>query len=151
MKMHQRNAGAAETALLIHPMLSSAEGIALCVTDRWGGEVHCLIPDLSGHGEAAGPAMAGRFIAMDETSIRGIIHDCAYVRLPELSPEMQRCCVFAYGEKDSDLGQCRKLLAAKYPGAALRVWPGYGHCGRMTADSQQYAAMLRAYMEKGTL
>ena len=31
----------------------------------------------------------------------------------------------------------------KYPAAALKVWPGYAHCGRMTADSKNYTAMLR--------
>ena len=26
------------------------------------------------------------------------------------------------------------------------VWPGYAHCGRMTADSENYAAMLKQYL-----
>lgn len=216
MKMYERNPGQGRTALLIHPMLSSAEGIELCVTNFWGEGVHCFVPDLSGHGEdaaatyhsaaeeakaihdvlveqgcthldlgfgaslggvvlfemlkfpdltfdhvffegvsfyekapliefvltrvflskhrkavkdpelsrrkmselygeTAGPAMAKRFIAMNEESIRHIIHDCGYVQLPELSPEMQKRCVFAYGEKDSDLKQCRKLLPKNIP------------------------------------
>lgn len=248
MKMYERNPGQGRTALLIHPMLSSAEGIELCVTNFWGEGVHCFVPDLSGHGEdaaatyhsaaeeakaihdvlveqgcthldlgfgaslggvvlfemlkfpdltfdhvffegvsfyekapliefvltrvflskrrkavkdpelsrrkmselygeTAGPAMAKRFIAMNEESIRHIIHDCGYVQLPELSPEMQKRCVFAYGEKDSDLKQCRKLLPKKYPGAALKVLPGYAHCGKMTAESQNYAAMLKQILE----
>ena len=248
MIMHERNAGASKTALLIHPMLSSAEGVALCVTDFWGEDVRCLLPDLSAHGEAAaetyrsaaeeakaihdhlvehgcthlqlgfgaslggvvlfellkyedltfdhiffegvsfyerapllcfgltrvflakhrkavkdpalsrrkmsasygetaGPVMAERFIAMNEESIRAIIHDCGYVRLPELSEKTQKRCVFAYGEKDSDLKQGRKTLPVKYPGAALKVWPGYAHCGRMTADPANYAAMLKQYLE----
>lgn len=248
MKMYERNLGQGRTALLIHPMLSSAEGIELCVTNFWGEGVHCFVPDLSGHGEdaaatyhsaaeeakaihdvlveqgcthldlgfgaslggvvlfemlkfpdltfdhvffegvsfyekapliefvltrvflskhrkavkdpelsrrkmselygeTAGSAMAKRFIAMNEESIRHIIHDCGYVQLPELSPEMQKRCVFAYGEKDSDLKQCRKLLPKKYPGAALKVWPGYAHCGKMTAESQNYAAMLKQILE----
>ena len=248
MKMYELNPGQSRTAVLIHPMLSSSEGINLCVTDFWGEDIHCFIPDLSAHGaeaavtyhsaaeeagaihnalvekgcthlslgfgaslggvvlfellkfkdltfdhvffegvsfyekapllnfiltqvflskhrkavkdpelsrrkmsaiygEAAGPAMAKRFIAMDEESIRSVIHDCAYVRLPELSAGMQKRCVFAYGEKDSDLKLCRKLLPTKYPGAKLEVWPGYAHCGRMTADSQNYAAMLKQYLE----
>lgn len=247
MKMYEQNPGAAKTALLIHPMLSSSEGIEKCVTSYWGEDVHCFLPDLSAHGEVAaqtyvsaaeeakaihdylaehgcthlnlgfgaslggvvlfellkftdltfdhvffegvsfyerapvlnfilsrvflgkhrkavrdpelsrrkmseiygeiaGPAMAQRFIAMNEPSICGMIRDCAYVRLPELSPEMQKICVFAYGEKDADLKQCRKLLPAKYPDAKLEVWPGYAHCGRMTGDSQNYAAMLKQYM-----
>ena len=60
---------------------------------------------------------------------------------------MQRRCVFAYGEKDSDLKECRKVLPAAYPGAKLEVWPGCAHCGRMTADSENYAAMLKGYLE----
>lgn len=215
MKMIERNKTAEAAVLLIHPMLSSAEGIELCVTDFWGDDVRCFLPDLSSHGEAAGetyhsaweeakaihdylveqncthlqlgfgapllcfmltrvflskhrkavkdpelsrrkmseiygetagPAMAKRFIAVNETSIRNIIHDCAYVGLPDLAPEMQKRCVFAYGEKDSDLKQCKKLLPAKYPEAKLEIWPGYAHCGRMTADSEKYAAMLRQIM-----
>mgnify|MGYP000011256220 FL=1 len=247
MKMIERNKTAETAALLIHPMLSSAEGIELCVTRFWGDSVHCFLPDLSAHGaaagetyhsaweeakaihgylveqdcthlqlgfgaslggvvlfellkfedltfdhiffegvsfyerapllcfmltrvflskhrkavkdpelsrrkmseiygETAGPAMAKRFIAVNETSIRNIIHDCAYVDLPDLAPEMQKRCMFAYGEKDSDLKQCKKLLPAKYPEAKLEIWPGYAHCGRMTADSEKYAAMLRQIM-----
>lgn len=247
MKMHELNKSADKTALLIHPMLSSAEGIELCVTNFWGNDVHCFVPDLSAHGEAshetyhsaalevkaihdyltergctrlqlgfgaslggvvlfellkfedltfehvffegvsfyesapllcfaltgvfltkhrkavkdpalsarkmsaiygvtAGPAMAERFIAMNEKSIRSIIRDCAYVHFPRLSPEMQRRCVFAYGEKDSDLKQCRKQLPNRYPDAALKVWPGYAHCGRMTADSSNYADMLKSFL-----
>ena len=53
MKMYERNPGQGRTALLIHPMLSSAEGIELCVTNFWGEGVHCFVPDLSGHGEDA--------------------------------------------------------------------------------------------------
>ena len=98
------------------------------------------------YGETAGPAMAKRFIAMNEASIRSIIHDCGYVQLPSLPEEMQRRCVFAYGEKDSDLKECKKMLPSKYPVAELKIWPGYAHCGRMTADSENYAAMLKQYM-----
>lgn len=141
MKMYERNPGRGRTALLIHPMLSSAEGIELCVTNFWGEGVHCFVPDLSGHGE---DAAATYHSAAEEAKA---IHDCGYVQLPELSPEMQKRCVFAYGEKDSDLKQCRKLLPKKYPGAALKVWPGYAHCGKMTAESQNYAAMLKQILE----
>lgn len=50
------------------------------------------------YGETAGPAIAKRFIALNEASIRSIIHDCGYVQLPDLSEGMQQRCVFAYGE-----------------------------------------------------
>lgn len=248
MKMLERNADASKAALIIHPMLSSAEGMEQCVTSFWGKDIRCFIPDLSAHGKAsgeiyhsaaeearaihdellqrgcrhlqlgfgaslggvvlfellnyedltfdsaffegvsfyehapllcfmltqvflskhrkavkdpalsrrkmsdiygeiAGPAMARRFTAMNEASIRNMIHDCAYVRLPNLSEEMQKHCVFAYGEKDSDLKQGRKILPEKYPGAQLKVWQGYAHCGKMTADSETYAAMLKQHLE----
>ena len=248
MKMHEYNQEAEKTVLLIHPMLSSAEGIELCVTSHWGKDVHCFIPDLAAHGEGmaatyhsaeeeakaihdalvqkdcthlqlgfgaslggvvlfellkyadltfdhvffegvsfyekvpllcfvltrvflgkhrkavkdpessarkmselygneAGPAMARRFIGMNEESIRNVIHDCGYVQLPTLSPEVQKQCVFAYGGKDSDLKQGKKILPQKYPLSKLEVWPGYAHCGKMTADSEQYAAMLKQYVE----
>lgn len=249
MKMHEHNRDAEKTALLIHPMLSSAEGIDLCITSYWGKEIHCFVPDLSAHGDdraatyhsaaeeakaihddlikkdcthlqlgfgaslggvvlfellkyndltfdrvffegvsfyenapllcfvltqvflnkhriaakkpelsakkmsalygsEAGPAMAGRFISMNEESIRNVIHDCGYVQLPTLSPEMQKRCVFAYGEKDSDLKRCQKLMPQKYPQAKLEIWPGYAHCGKMTAESGHYAAMLKQYLQQ---
>lgn len=53
MKMIERNEGAAKAALLIHPMLSCAEGIEQCITSFWGGDVHCFLPDLAAHGKAA--------------------------------------------------------------------------------------------------
>lgn len=248
MKMHEYNPEAARAALLIHPMLSSAEGIELCVTGHWGSDVHCFIPDLAAHGadmaatyhsaaeearaihdalvqkgcthlqlgfgaslggvvlfellkymdltfdhvffegvsfyenapllclvltqvflrkhriavkdpelsarkmsalygNEAGPAMAQRFIGMNEESVRNVIHDCGYVQLPSLSPDMQKRCVFAYGEKDPDLKRCKKLLPQRYPQAKLEIWPGYAHCGKMPADSERYAAMLKQYLD----
>ena len=53
MKLYERNPEQHKTAVLIHPMLSSAEGINLCVTNFWGEDVHCFVPDLSAHGEDA--------------------------------------------------------------------------------------------------
>ena len=70
----------------------------------------------------------------------------ALIQLPELTAQLQQRCVFAYGETDSDLKACKKLLPAKYPGAQLKIWPGYAHCGRMSKDSERYAAMLKAYV-----
>lgn len=98
------------------------------------------------YGDVAGPAMAKRFIGSNEESIWSIIYDCGGVQLPELSVDMQKRCVFAYGEKDSDLKQCKKVLPAKYPAAKLEVWGGYAHCGNMTADSENYASMLKQYL-----
>ena len=248
MIMHDYNAAASKAAILIHPMLSSAEGVRECLPELWSDDVRWLIPDLAAHGDAvaetyrsasdeakaihdylishgcahlqlgfgaslggvvlfellkyddltfdyaffegvsfyehaplidfvlsrvflskhrkavkdpelsrrkmseiygevAGPAMAKRFIAMNEESIRNIIHDCGFVQLPTLSEEMQKRCVFAYGEKDSDLKNAKKIQPVRYPAAALKVWPGYAHCGRMTADSQNYTAMLQELLK----
>ena len=46
MKMIERNKTAETAALLIHPMLSSAEGLEQCVTRFWGEDVRCFLPDL---------------------------------------------------------------------------------------------------------
>ena len=82
-------------------------------------------------------------IAMSEDSIRAIARDCSRVTLPHLSPDVQRRCTFAYGEKDSDLRLARRTIPRLYPEAGLRVWPGWGHCERMSRDSRAYGAMLR--------
>ncbi len=98
------------------------------------------------YGQKAAKPMADRFIAMSEESIKNIVYDCAYVNLPELSPEMQKHCVFAFGEKDSDLKKARKVQPAKYPHAILKIWRGYDHCVRMTEAPAEYAEMLRQYL-----
>ena len=40
MKMYERNPEQRRATVLIHPMLSSAKGIELCVTNFWGSDVH---------------------------------------------------------------------------------------------------------------
>lgn len=95
------------------------------------------------YSKTAGPLMARRFIAMDEASIRNIVHSVLSVRFPRLSPEIQARCTFAYGEKDPYLKGCKRRLPELYPAATLKVWPGFGHCGRITTDSDTYATMLR--------
>ena len=75
MKMIERNKTAEAAALLIHPMLSSAEGIELCVTRFWGDSVHCFLPDLSSHGAAAGvPQCMGRGKSNSRLSGRAKLH-----------------------------------------------------------------------------
>lgn len=54
--------------------------------------------------------MADSFIAMDEESIKHISHDCAFVDLPNLTPEEQKSCVFFYGSKEFDLIAAKKVL-----------------------------------------
>ena len=95
------------------------------------------------YGEEAAHAMVASFAAMSEESIRAIVRDCSHVSLPPLSPAIQRRCTFAYGQKDSDLRLARRTVPRLYPGAELVVWPGSGHCERMSRDSVAYGAMLR--------
>ena len=96
-------------------------------------------------GEEVARPMAESLAVMSEGSIRAIVRDCSRVTLPHLSPDVQRRCTFAYGEKDSDLRLARRTVARLYPGAELVVWPGWGHCGRMSRDSRAYGAMLRGF------
>ena len=95
------------------------------------------------YGEEAARTMASSFAAMSEDSVRAIVHDCSHVSLPPLSPTTQRRCTFAYGDKDSDLRLARRVIPRLYPQAELCVWPGSGHCERMSRDSVTYGAMLR--------
>ena len=94
-------------------------------------------------GEEVASPMAESLAVMSEGSIRAIVRDCSRVTLPHLSPDVQRRCTFAYGQKDSDLRLARRTVPRLYPGAELVVWPGWGHCGRMSRDSRAYGAMLR--------
>ena len=95
------------------------------------------------YGEETARSMVASFTAMSEDSIRAIVHDCSHVSLPPLSPTTQRRCTFAYGEKDSDLRLARRVIPRLCPQAELRVWPGSGHCERMSRDAIAYGAMLR--------
>ena len=96
------------------------------------------------YGEEAAGSMVASFTAMSEESIRAIVRDCSHVRLPPLSPAVQRRCTFAYGQKDSDLRLARRVIPRLYPQAELRIWPGWGHCERMSRDSVAYGAILRS-------
>ena len=100
-------------------------------------------------GEESAHSMAASFAAMSEDSIRAIVHDCSHVSLPPLSPTIARRCTFSYGEKDSDLRLARRVIPRLYPEAELRVWPGWGHCERMSRDSVTYGAMLRGLVTEG--
>ena len=53
MKMLDVNSEKNKVVLLVHPMLSSAQGIKQLLSDQMGNEYRYLIPDLSAHGEAA--------------------------------------------------------------------------------------------------
>ena len=89
-------------------------------------------------GNQAGKVMAERFLKMDPRSIKNIVRDCSNVRLPKMDVEMQRACVFSYGEYDSDLRLARRKIPKIYPEAKLVVDEGYGHCERMVKDVAGY-------------
>lgn len=93
-------------------------------------------------GSQAGKVMAERFLRMDPLSIKNIVRDCSNVRLPKMGVEIQRSCVFSYGEKDSDLRLARRKISKMYPEAKLVVDKGYGHCERMVRDAERYAKMV---------
>ena len=95
------------------------------------------------YGKVAAKPMSEHFITMSDHSIQNIIHDCSNVNLPALSPDVQRRCIFTYGEKDFDLKRARQVLPKVYPEATLTIWKGYDHCERMTSDSTAYGRMLR--------
>lgn len=90
-------------------------------------------------GSQAGRVMAERFLKMDPRNIKNIVRDCSNVRLPKMDAEMQRSCVFSYGEYDSDLRLARRKIPKKYPEAKLVVDEGYGHCEKMVKDAEEYA------------
>ncbi len=98
------------------------------------------------YGEEVKQIMASQMIGISENSLANVVHDCAYVNLPALSPEQQKNTIFAYGEKDADLKLAKKICPCKFPQAKLMVWPGRGHCTYVTEASAQYAAMLRDYL-----
>ena len=89
-------------------------------------------------GSQAGEVMAERFLKMDPLSIKNIVRDCSNVRLLKMDAEMQRSCVFSYGEKDSDLRLARRKIPKMYPEAKLVVDEGYGHCEKMVKDAEGY-------------
>ena len=90
-------------------------------------------------GGQAGRVMAERFLNMNPRSIKNIVRDCSNVRLPKMDAEMQRSCVFSYGEKDSDLRLAKRKIQKMYPEAKLVIAEGYGHCERMVKDAAGYA------------
>ena len=89
-------------------------------------------------GDQAGKVMVERFLRMDLFSIKNIVRDCSNVRLPKMDAEMQKSCVFSYGEKDSDLRLARRRIPKIYPEAKLVVDEGYGHCERIVKDAEGY-------------
>ena len=89
-----------------------------------------------------GEMMANSFIAMGEESIKHISHDCAFVALPNLTPEEQKKCVFFYGSKEFDLIAAKKVVPKKYPHATFHIWQGYDHCCKITENPGVYCKLL---------
>ena len=54
---------------------------------------------------------------------------------------------FEFGSKDSHL-VCQKSIKKYYPGAKIITRKGYGHCEYMFTHSDQYAELLKSYMEE---
>lgn len=248
MNILDLNSNQKETILLIHPMLSSAQGMKSLIADQMGQGFRYIIPDLSAHGQSAsliyesalkesqmiynylkahhikdlslafgaslggvvllqllnhkdirfeklvfegvslwtnapmldvftrylllikhrkalrnrdlavrkmvtlygekGEMMADSFIAMDEESIKHISHDCAFVTLPNLTPEEQKSCVFFYGSREFDLIAAKKVLPKKYPHATFHIWQGYDHCRKITENSAVYCKLLKEMIVK---
>ena len=99
-------------------------------------------------GEEAAPLLAKHFIAMNEESIRNIVHDCAFMELPPLADDVQRKCVFSYGDKDFDYKKAKKMIPKTYPLAQIKVWEGYDHCRMMTKDKNNYCRELEKCIQE---
>ena len=99
------------------------------------------------YGESSAEAMAKSFIAMNDESIINICHDCSFVHLTKMDKETQKKTIFAYGEKEFDLRNSRKVCAKRYPDAKLKVWKGLNHCQRISGDSEAYGEMLRKIID----
>ena len=85
----------------------------------------------------------------DEEMLSNLVHTCnsyPFEKRP-LSPELQRHLFFEFGSKDSHL-VCQKAIKKYYPGAKIITRKGYGHCEYMFTHSDQYAELLKSYMEE---
>lgn len=107
------------------------------------------VREMSGmYGDQLGEWMTDCLIGMDENSVINIVRSCAAVRIPSLSKEEQKKCVFCYGSKDFDLHAARKTISKKLPYAALNIWKGWGHCNKITDSGPEYCKFLESQMEQ---
>lgn len=85
----------------------------------------------------------------DKEELFNLVHACNSYSFEEcpLSPELQRHLFFEFGNRDSHL-VCQKAIRKYYPEARITTRKGYGHCGYMFTHREDYAALLRNYMEK---
>ena len=96
------------------------------------------------YGAEFGKIMAESFIRMDDESIVNIIHDCSFVKIPDLSKNEQEKLIFCYGSKEFDYKEAKKVIPKKLPYVKLKVWEGYGHCDKITKDNLEYCKFLES-------
>ena len=96
------------------------------------------------YGAEFGKIMAESFIRMDDESIVNIIHDCSFVKIPDLSKDEQEKLIFCYGSKEFDYKEAKKVIPKKLPYVKLKVWEGYGHCDKITEDNLEYCKFLES-------
>ena len=100
------------------------------------------------YGEQFAVDFAKQFIGMSENSIRNIAKSCGHNVHADLTPAMQKQCIFAYGSKDFNTFKAKGGCKKYYPHAKYIVWEGYGHCEKVVADTDAYVKMLKQYLNK---
>ena len=98
------------------------------------------------YGKERGEEFADQFISMSEESIKNIAKSCGDNKHGELTKEEQRRCVFAYGSKDFNVLVAKRKCKKYYPEAKYITWAGYDHCEKITADKDEYARMIKDYL-----
>lgn len=96
------------------------------------------------YGEELSQLIVDCFINMSQESIKNIASDCAFVKLPNLSKEVQERCIFCYGSKEYFLKDARKIIKRKFPYATLKVWEGFNHCNKIIKDNLEYCKFLES-------
>ncbi len=99
------------------------------------------------YGEAIADEMIDTLISSREESLHHLAYDFTHVDLPNLDDEIQKKCIFAYGDQDPNLKEAKKVVSKKYPYAELKLWKGYQHCQRMTKDTKAYCKELEQAMK----
>lgn len=99
------------------------------------------------YGSRFAQAFADQFIGMTEDSIRNIAAACGNNVHADLTREQQSHCIFAYGSRDFNTLKAKKGCRKFYPHASLRIWEGYGHCERVTADTENYVSLLKSFLK----
>lgn len=91
--------------------------------------------------------MVTTLISSSEESLRHYAYDLTHVELPKLDKENQKKCIFAYGQKDPNLKEAKKVLSKNYPYADIKIWKDYQHCQRMVKDRVAYCKDLEQYLK----